>query len=380
MKQRTWFRPAYAAGLLVVLAGCEDFDSDFRGVGGAFNTTAAAQAARSDRPDADDRGVISYPSYQVAVARRGDTVSDVATRVSVEPGALARFNGLTADTPLRAGEILALPTRVPDVGGETSTGAAPSQVDVTALAGQAIETAAPTPAQDTAAPAEATPEPIRHKVARGETAYSIARLYRVSVRDLARWNSLDSQFTVREVQYLLIPVTGAQTQTAAAAAPLTTPGQGSPTPTPPSADKPLPQETVTEAATPPPAPDLGAQTRQTPSGEFAFPVQGSIIRDYAKGRNEGIDIKGTPGAPVTAAAAGTVAAITESAEGVPIIVVRHDGSLLTVYANVTDVLVEKGDSVRRGQGLAKLRAGDQSFVHFEVRQGFDSVDPNTYLN
>ena len=81
-----------------------------------------------------------------------------------------------------------------------------------------------------------------------------------------------------------------------------------------------------------------------------------------------------------AAEAGTVAAITESAEGVPIIVVRHEDNLLTVYANVTDVAVAKGDQVRRGQGLAKLRGGDQSFVHFEVREGFDSVDPNRYLN
>ena len=86
------------------------------------------------------------------------------------------------------------------------------------------------------------------------------------------------------------------------------------------------------------------------------------------------------GAAVSAADAGTVAAITKSAEGVPIVVVRHSGNLLTVYANVTDVSVSKGSSVKRGQQIAKLRGGNDSYVHFEVREGFESVDPAPFIN
>ena len=83
---------------------------------------------------------------------------------------------------------------------------------------------------------------------------------------------------------------------------------------------------------------------------------------------------------MNAAAAGTVAAITQSAEGVPIIVLRHPNNLLTVYANVDGVKVAKGDTVKRGQAMAQLRSPDaQAFVHFEVRDGFDSVDPAPYL-
>ena len=112
---------------------------------------------------------------------------------------------------------------------------------------------------------------------------------------------------------------------------------------------------------------------------MTFPVSGSIIREYAKGKNEGINIKGGAGTNVIAAAAGTVAAITKSGDGIPIIVVRHPDNLLTVYANITNVKVKKGDSLRRGQGIANLRTGDDAYVHFEVRNGFDSVDPLPFL-
>ena len=51
----------------------------------------------------------------------------------------------------------------------------------------------------------------------------------------------------------------------------------------------------------------------------------------------------------------------------------------TVYAGVDAVTVEKGDRVARGQQIAKVRAADPSFLHFEVREGFESVDPLPYL-
>lgn len=237
---------------------------------------------------------------------------------------------------------------------------------------------------------------------RGETAFTVARLYSVPVKDLAEWNGLGADFSIRAGQFLLIPVAtqnppkAAPAQTATAT---TLPGQGSSTPTPPSATKPLPDEkiapaaaapttttaTATAAAKPAQAPakpvaDVGKTTKPAATGKLVRPVNGTIIREYAKGKNEGINIKAAAGTFVKAADNGTVAAITKSADGVPIVVVRHSGNLLTVYANVTDVSVKKGDSVSRGQNIAKLRSGSDAFVHFEVRKGFDSVDPGPYLN
>ncbi len=378
-------RCATGVAALAVLAGCEGpLDYDLRGEVGGFSTSPAALSATANRPAPDGRGVITYPNYQVAVARRGDTVADVAARVGLPGGELARFNGLQPNDGLRDGEILALPR---SVGGA-------SGVDIATIAGTAIDQASdsggvqtttlePAKPEATTAPVQPGPEPTRHKVKRGETAYTISRLYNVPVESLAEWNGLGPDFAIREGQYLLIPVKdqAAPRQTAAAApvaaTEVTQPGQGSPTPTPPSATQPLPEEKI-EAAE---APDVTAEapSNSTGSGALSLPVSGKIIRTYDKGKNEGIDIAAAPGTSVEAAEAGTVAAITADADQVPIIVVKHTNDLLTVYANVEGITVKKGDRVRRGQKIAALRGGDNAYVHFEVRKGFESVDPEPYL-
>lgn len=378
-------RSAVLIGACIALAACnEPLDYDLRGNVGGFSTANAVQGVSATRPEPDSRGIISYPTYQVAVTRKGDTVSTVATRIGTDAGRLARFNGIEPDVPLREGEILALPERVAEPAPGT-----PGSIDITSLASSAIDSAPSTPPvtetalEDTAPAPEPVTEPIRHKVSRGETAYSVARLYRVPVRTLAEWNGLDSDFAIREGQHLLIPVANAQPPAAQAqtAAAVTQPGEGSPTPTPPSAATPLPDEDVeTVENTPEPEPvDVGTPSRSA-SAIMAMPVEGRIIRDYNKGRNDGIDIAAAPGTPVKAAADGTVAAITSDADQIPIVVVRHTENVLTVYANVDGITVKKGDTVRRGQDIAKLRGGEDAYVHFEVREGFDSVDPNPYLN
>ncbi|MGJ8545143.1 MAG: peptidoglycan DD-metalloendopeptidase family protein [Sulfitobacter sp.] len=394
---------AGGASLLLTACGEKPLDFDLRGLTGGFSTADAAQVATAERPSPDDRGVISYPNYQVAVARRGDTVTSVAARVGVDAGELARFNGLSPEVQLRQDEIIALPARVAEPSAATG-----GPVDITSLAGNAINNAP----QTTSASAPAAPraqsgtEPARHRVERGETAYTVARLYGVPVKSLAEWNGLGADFAVREGQFLLIPVpqqaaprqsaalpaaaaTAATTTVAAVPAPQVTtlPGQGSPTPTPPSAATALPKNEPAKPAAPvaqkepeKPVADVGKPTVAASSGRMVTPVQGTIIRSYAKGKNEGINISANAGSPVKAADGGTVAAITKSADGIPIIVVRHPDNLLTVYANVTDVSVAKGDTVGRGQSIAKLRGGSDNYVHFEVRKGFDSVDPQPYLN
>jgi LysM repeat protein len=226
---------------LVALTACSGpIDLDLRSYGNGFDTSDAALAASADRPSPDNRGVISYPTYQVAVARRGDTVAALADRVGISGDELARYYGLKTGDLLRPGEVLALPRRVAEP--SAATGATidgplrPGSIDVSTIDAAIDRGASGSPAPaPTAAPAGA--EPIRHKVARGETAYSVARLYNVSVRALSDWNGLGPDLTIREGQYLLIPVAAGKPP---ATATVEAQGSGSASPEPPSAAKPLP--------------------------------------------------------------------------------------------------------------------------------------------
>ena len=134
--------------LVAALGACSGpIDYDMRGrMGGPVDTSEAALSAMGDRPQPDNRGVISYPNYQVAVARRNDTISDVAGRVGLPAGELARYNGVQPSDTLRDGEIVALPRRVSEPSpatGATTTGPIrpAADVDITTLASNAIDSA-----------------------------------------------------------------------------------------------------------------------------------------------------------------------------------------------------------------------------------------------
>ncbi|AGT10324.1 M23 family metallopeptidase [Paracoccus aminophilus] len=393
---------ALASATTLALASCgpngeyngptlSNFDPDFRS--GGLNTIGAAAAA-APRPEPDQRGVISYPGYQVAIARQGDTVGTIAARLGLSAGSLAQYNALDPNVVLNNGAVVALPTRVAE-----STGPRGGVISTTGqvtdpFAGQA--SGRPTASSDegvtskTLAPAgtkPATPvsaqtgaQPKQHIVAAGETAWSVARKYNVTVNDLAKWNGLSGDMSLRTGQHLLIPVAGAAAPKSAVAT-VTAPGAGSPTPAPPSSTEPLPKEKTVPNSTPVAVPqnNMGAsRTAASGNGRFRMPVNGAIARTYAKGKNDGIDISAAPGSTVSAAGAGTVAAITRDVDNVPIIVVRHDGNLMTVYAGLDNVSVSKGEKVSAGTPLGKAR--NQGIVHFEVRNGFESVDPEKYLN
>ena len=362
----------------LALAACDaigSFDPDFRGSAGQFDTSDAVRNAVVSAPQPDARGVVTYPDYQVAIARRGDTVGTIAARLGVSADSLSSFNAIPQNVALREGEIIALPAALGTPGSGTLDGT--GTFDVATIAGTAIDRA------DGAAAVTTPGQPTRHQVAPGETAFSIARLYDVPVAALAEWNGLGADLALREGQYLLIPVKAQpQDVEVAAIAPIKAPGVGSTAPTPPSAAAPLPTENATPAPSTRPAPtDLSSeQTAASDTSRLRMPVQGRIVRPYEKGVSEGIGISAAVGTAIAAADDGVVAAITRDTDQVPILVLRHEGSLLTVYAGVQNITVEKDDRVVRGQKIAEVRDASPSFLHFEVREGFDSVDPIPYLN
>lgn len=389
-------RLGVAGVALLGLAACsEPFDMDFRGMGNGFDTSDAVRQATAERPSPDNRGIISYPSYQVAVAQRGDTVADVAGRVGLPPAELASFNGIPQGIALRDGEVLVLPRRVaepsPATGAIATGPIQPGAVDVAAVAGAALDRTASASAPRAAPQVQTGQEPVRHRVERGETAFSIARLYGVSVRSLADWNGLGSDLSVREGQYLLIPV-AAESQAAEPIPAAAVPGAGSIAPEPPSAATPLPPPPAadTRAAEPEPASPAMSEERTTASdpGRFAMPVSGSIIRPFRAGSSTGIGISAEAGAPVRAAGDGRVLLITKPAQSDSsgdelyrgdILVIGHGDNLLTVYSGIDGISVAKGDQVTRGQPVARVYDGSPAVLHFEVREGSAAVDPMPYL-
>ncbi len=387
-----------SSALFVVSACSEQFDLDLRNFGG--NTLAANDVATMplERPTPDSRGLITYSTYQVVVTRPDDTITAIAQRLGIEAQSLAEYNGIAPNVLLRAGEIIAL--NQPVAAENAATGAAnggsgTSRVDVTTLAEDAINRAAPSATETTlppapaATPAQTGPEPIQHRVRRGETAFGIARRYNIPVRVLAEWNGLDSELSVRENQTLLIPESASGSapttpQPAAEEEVVTLPGTGTTAPEPPSAADPLPEDdsTTTEPAVALEAPALAApepEEQEAADTPFIYPVSGSIIRDYAKGRNEGIDIGAAAGTPVKAAADGVVAAITRDTNGVAILVLRHSDGLLTVYTNLEEITVAKDDRLTQGASLGVVRDTSPSFLHFEIRRGLESLDPKDFL-
>lgn len=375
MRNRRFSRILPVVVIGMGLSACEsslqesfaNLDLDLRGEAGGLDTSDAARQATQPRPSPDAQGILSYPNYQVAVAQRGDTLTDVATRIGYDPSELARYNGRATTDRLNEGEVIALPRKI-----ATAPTNGSASLDITQIATSAIDRAGPSTAAQVTTKRIDGPEPIRHRVARGETAYTIARLYNVSPRSLNDWNGLGPDLAVREGQFLLIPVVEVDETPKPVRTAAISPGAGTPTPQPPSAKKPLP-EPVTPVAAP------AAQASKPAASSFIQPVSGSVLRAYRKGKNDGIDIAAATGTSVKASADGEVAAITRDTDQKAILVLRHSKNVLTVYANISDISVKKGDKVRQGQSVAKVGSGSPSFLHFEVREGFESVNPSKYL-
>jgi len=355
-----------------------DFDFDFRG--NSFDTSKAALQATQARPKANELGIINYPTYQIAIARKGDTIETMARRLGQDKSDLARYNGLTEGQRLRNGEVLALPKLSMNQeqnlvdGEEIEETTLSKDLNVLELADTALKIAGGSDskkANSTSSNTKNLVDPIKHKVVRGETAFIISRLYNISVRSLADWNGLDSDYSVREGQILIIPLADNKIQKSLNKKELT-----SLTPPPPSSKKPQPrniakQEQIEPSVNPISVPE---------SGRMTYPIEGLIIREYSKNKNDGIDFTAQPGSRVVAADTGVVATVTEDTNQIAIVVLKHPKNILTVYANITNIQVSTNQNVIRGEVLGEIPDGDPPYLHFEVREGFESTDPLNYLN
>ena len=157
----------------------------------------------------------------------------------------------------------------------------------------------------------------------------------------------------------------------------------------PAAEKPkqvAKLETGAPAAVPAAAPAAAPQAAAEPESdkpEFRWPARGRIIQGFKAGANEGINIAVPEGTAVKAAEAGVVAYAGNELKGYGnLVLIRHPNGFVSAYANNGEISVKRGETVKRGQAIAKSgQTGNVSSpqLHFELRKGSTPVDPTDFL-
>lgn len=293
-------------------------------------TLFLAACAPNWTPPPDYRGgfLMGANAPETVTVRRGDSVYLIARRYNVPMKAIIQTNKLEPPYILYPGQVLTL-----------------------------------------------TP-PQAYTVQRGDSLYAISRKYGVDMRALAQKNALQAPYTIFPGQRLLIPLAYA-TASASTPPPASTPSRSQsnrgPSTTRPVASSPPPVA--------PPAPPPRAGSR------FIWPAEGEILARFGpsgKGlHNDGINIGVPRGTSVRAAENGVVAYSGNELQGFGnLLLIKHADGWMTAYAHNDELLVKRGDEVKRGQVIS--RAGSSGNVrtpqvHFELRRGTKAVDPLKHL-
>ena len=197
--------------------------------------------------------------------------------------------------------------------------------------------------------------PGEYRVKAGDTLTSIARANNQSVSALMRMNGLTNP-NVIEVDQILKVASGPASSTSS-------PTDASPASAPVSR---------------PPAP----RGPTAASIALAWPADGKVVRSFNGNSSKGIDIANSLGTPVTAAAAGTVAYVGDALRNYGnLVIVRHSGNYMTIYAHNRKLLVKEGQAVKQGDRISEMgaQANGQAALYFEVRAGSQPVDPMRFL-
>ena len=305
-----------------------------------------------------------------------DTLDILARRYRVTPAAILQANGYRGPRALSPGQQLIIPH-------ESAT---------------AVAAPAPAPvAPASRAVAAVSAAPSFHFVNRGDTLLSIARHNHIPVTELAKANGLDPHAKLKLGARLTVP--GGKT---AAAAPLQPAAVAAAQPA--AALAPPATKMAAVTAGPPQSARLAQATGKVeePSAQspvraaeatgalptFRWPVRGKVITSYGaktNGKsNDGINLAVPEGTPIKAAEDGVVAYSGNELKGYGnLVLVRHANGYVTAYAHASELLVKRGDTIKRGQVIAKSgQSGEVGSpqLHFEIRKGSTPVDPLQFLN
>jgi murein DD-endopeptidase MepM/ murein hydrolase activator NlpD len=315
----------------------------------------------------------SAPAGTTIIVGTSDTLDTLAHRYNVKPAAILQANGYKGPRALSPGQQLIIPFQTP------ATVAAP------ALAAPASKPVAVAAASSV------------HVVNHGDTLLSIAHRNHVPVAELAKANNLEPSGKLKLGTKLTVP--GAKIAAVAPAAAPAAVAAAQP------AAAPAPSATKMAAAGGPPQSARLAQATTTPEDAkiespvkaaeatgalptFRWPVRGKVITSYGaktNGKaNDGINLAVPEGTPVKAAEDGVVAYSGNELKGYGnLVLVRHSNGYVTAYAHASELLVKRGDAIKRGQIIAKSgQSGEVGSpqLHFEIRKGSSPVDPLQFLN
>jgi murein DD-endopeptidase MepM/ murein hydrolase activator NlpD len=297
----------------------------------------------------------------------GDSVETIARRYGVPASAIMQANNIAAPATLHPGQRLVIPryasTRV-----ASATAPRPAA-------------AQPVPAVNGGGNAGV------HVVAAGDTLSKISHHYHKSVHEIAKANNIDAAATLNVGDRLIIP--GAQASAVKTSAPAPAPQAKTVVASAaPKEPEPAPSANVVASADP-----LDKEAAKLAEGngavpKFRWPANGRVIASYGPTtngqQNDGINIAVPENTPVKAAEDGVVAYAGSELKGYGnLVLVRHPNGYVTAYAHAKELLVKRGDQVKRGQVIA--RSGQTGNVntpqlHFEIRKGSSPLDPTRFLN
>jgi murein DD-endopeptidase MepM/ murein hydrolase activator NlpD len=381
--------------------------------------SAPAASGRTSRPAAAPASAVASGGQTIEV-QSGDTLYGLSKRHKVPVSELMSVNGLTGPA-LKPGQKLVLPA-----GGSRMKPGTRTRPDGDTTAAAAAGVGAAQVAPRIAAAPKAANWDGSYTVKPGDSLYAIARRHKVSQNELQQVNGIADPLKVRPGTVLKIPAEGGAAAVAAAPAlpPRSEPAQvqaAAPRAETPVAEPPRVIQSTTQptiingekkvaartdtasdavpaAAEKPAASETAAQPSKgeksaaaggtaVSGGKLRWPVKGKVTTGFGPRpdgtHNDGVNIAVPMGTEVHAAEGGVVAYAGSELKGYGnLILIRHDNGWVTAYAHNEELVVKRGDRVKRGQVVAKAgKSGqvDQPQLHFELRQGSKPVDPTPWM-
>jgi murein DD-endopeptidase MepM/ murein hydrolase activator NlpD len=288
----------------------------------------------------------------------GETVESIARKNNVPASAVMQTNGIRDASQIRPGQRLVIPRYV-----SNSSQTAAAHAPVQPAAGGKV-----------------------HVAQSGDTLMSIARRNGVTLTALARANHIQSSTKLSVGDRLTIPAGG---HPVAVAHPAPAPQVVQPRAVPAQKVASAPVQDARVAKEEPHSTETAVKTAE-PSGampSFRWPVRGRVIAAFGSKpngtQNDGINLAVPEGTPIKAADDGVVAYAGNELKGYGnLVLIRHSNGFVSAYAHASELMVKRGDTIKRGQVIA--HAGQTGNVtspqlHFEIRKGSTPVDPSQYL-